>query len=187
MSGLVSEDRPAIAQVTNGISQSCTDPLTRGHEDNDLDAMKTDPISIDALKSKDTTKLRSLITIFLKRLLREQDKMLANRSEEECKSREGKMATIINVQMQEHLKPLFKKLKKNSLEQDIFLRITEICSFLQQREYIQANDAYLKMAIGNAPWPIGVTAVGIHERSAQERIATSQVARKIYTRQYFFC
>uniref|UniRef100_Q99633-2 Isoform 2 of Pre-mRNA-splicing factor 18 n=1 Tax=Homo sapiens TaxID=9606 RepID=Q99633-2 len=25
------------------------------------------------------------------------------------------------------------------------------------REYVKANDAYLQMAIGNAPWPIGVT------------------------------
>lgn len=31
------------------------------------------------------------------------------------------------------------------------------------------------MAIGNAPWPMGVTMVGIHERSAREKIFTNQV------------
>ena len=26
-----------------------------------------------------------------------------------------------------------------------------------QRDYIMANETYMEMAIGNAPWPIGVT------------------------------
>lgn len=43
--------------------------------------------------------------------------------------------------------------------------------------YIQANDAYLQMAIGNAPWPIGVTMVGIHARTGREKIFAQNVAR----------
>jgi len=31
----------------------------------------------------------------------------------------------------------------------------------------------LELAIGNAPWPIGVTMVGIHERSGRARIFSS--------------
>jgi len=31
----------------------------------------------------------------------------------------------------------------------------------------------LEVAIGNAPWPIGVTMVGIHERSGRARIFSS--------------
>jgi hypothetical protein len=42
---------------------------------------------------------------------------------------------------------------------------------------LEANDAYYRMAIGNAPWPMGVTMVGIHERSAREKIFSNQVAR----------
>ncbi|CAM6013249.1 unnamed protein product [Sphagnum balticum] len=37
-------------------------------------------------------------------------------------------------------------------------------------------DQYIKLAIGNAPWPIGVTMVGIHEHSAYEKIYTNGVA-----------
>ncbi|OMH81979.1 Pre-mRNA-splicing factor 18 [Zancudomyces culisetae] len=48
--------------------------------------------------------------------------------------------------------------------------------YMHQREYIKANDCYLRLAIGNAPWPIGVTMVGIHERSARENINASKVA-----------
>ncbi|NXH87060.1 PRP18 factor, partial [Edolisoma coerulescens] len=40
----------------------------------------------------------------------------------------------------------------------------------------QANDAYLQMAIGNAPWPIGVTMVGIHARTGREKIFSKHVA-----------
>lgn len=35
---------------------------------------------------------------------------------------------------------------------------------MRDRNYLFANDIYLRLAIGNAPWPIGVTSVGIHER-----------------------
>ena len=44
------------------------------------------------------------------------------------------------------------------------------------REYMKADDKYLALGIGNSPWPMGVTMVGIHERSGRSRIYTSQVA-----------
>lgn len=34
------------------------------------------------------------------------------------------------------------------------------------------------MAIGNAPWPIGVTAVGIHSRPGREKVFSQMIARK---------
>ena len=42
--------------------------------------------------------------------------------------------------------------------------------------FYQANDAYLEIAIGNAPWPIGVTMVGIHARTGREKIFARNVA-----------
>jgi len=39
-------------------------------------------------------------------------------------------------------------------------RIAEVVHYMQKREYQRANDAYLRLSIGNAPWPIGVTMVG---------------------------
>jgi len=38
------------------------------------------------------------------------------------------------------------------------------------------SDRYLEMAIGNAPWPIGVTMVGIHARTGREKIFSRNVA-----------
>ena len=45
-----------------------------------------------------------------------------------------------------------------------------------RRDYLAATDNYIKLAIGNSPWPIGVTMVGIHERSAREKIHAGSVA-----------
>ena len=44
------------------------------------------------------------------------------------------------------------------------------------RNYVFANEEYLRLAVGNAPWPIGVTSVGIHDRAARENISTSKIA-----------
>ena len=139
--------------------------------------METERISTSLLRS-DAAKARSLISLFLRRLLREQGERLAAREDAERQSREGRLETTVHTQCQEHLRPFFKMLRNNALPEDVLASLTTICAFLQQREYIKANDAYLRLAIGNAPWPIGVTAVGIHERSAQEKIKSNQVARK---------
>jgi pre-mRNA-splicing factor 18 len=42
--------------------------------------------------------------------------------------------------------------------------------------FMKHNYLDIKLAIGNAPWPIGVSIVGIQERCAREKICTSSVA-----------
>lgn len=51
-----------------------------------------------------------------------------------------------------------------------------IAHYCLLKEYVRANDNYNDLSIGNAPWPIGVTMVGIHERSGRAKIFTSQIA-----------
>ncbi|KAM8974676.1 pre-mRNA-splicing factor 18 isoform 2-T2 [Pelodytes ibericus] len=88
----------------------------------------------------------------------------------------GKLASATQKQTESYLKPLFRKLRKKILPADIKESITDIIKFMLQREYVKANDAYLQMAIGNAPWPIGVTMVGIHARTGREKIFSKHVA-----------
>jgi len=54
--------------------------------------------------------------------------------------------------------------------------VSLIVKNLKTRNYVAANDAYYRMAIGNAAWPMGVTNVGIHERTSREKIATADIA-----------
>lgn len=48
-------------------------------------------------------------------------------------------------------------------------------NFMKEGEFVRANDIYLLTAIGNAPWPIGLTMVGIHERSGAYIVGSSWV------------
>jgi len=89
---------------------------------------------------------------------------------------QGRSAAATQVQSAENLKPLFKTLRSRSLPPDMLARMAEIVHYMQKRQYQRANDSYLRLSIGNAPWPIGVTMVGIHERSAREKISADQVA-----------
>ncbi|KAI8353734.1 Prp18 domain-containing protein [Mortierella sp. GBAus27b] len=135
----------------------------------------TSLISTDLLE-KDQDKLYVLIYTYFKRLLREWEHDLDERPDELKRSTAGKLATATQAQTAEYLRPFFKHLRHKSLEPDVLMRITEIADLMQRREYLSANDAYLKLSIGNAPWPIGVTMVGIHERSGREKIFSAQVA-----------
>ena len=56
------------------------------------------------------------------------------------------------------------------METDVLAAIVEIVKAAQERRYVDANDGYLRLSIGKAAWPIGVTMVGIHERSAREKL-----------------
>lgn len=76
------------------------------------------------------------------------------------RSTPGKLATATQAQSAEYLKPFFKSLRQKALEPDVLMRITEIAELMIKREHMAASDAYLKLSIGNAPWPIGVTMVG---------------------------
>ncbi|CAJ0825854.1 8062_t:CDS:10 [Entrophospora sp. SA101] len=138
-------------------------------------ALDNTPITIDLIE-KDSDKLYVLIYTFLKRLLREWEQEMNNRPDHVKRSRQGKLAAATQKQSTEYLQPFFRLLKKKSIEPDVLARVTEIASFMQKRQYMNANDAYLRLSIGNAPWPIGVTMVGIHERSAREKIFSAQVA-----------
>lgn len=113
---------------------------------------------------------------YLKKFVHEWEDELEQRSEEEKRSAQGKKDTGIIKTSILYLKPLLKRLKSRSLQKEILDRLHEIIDSCLAREYIKANDAYLRLAIGNSPWPMGVTMVGIHERSGREKIESSKVA-----------
>ncbi len=69
-----------------------------------------------------------------------------------------------------YIKPLIQLLRKQTLEKEILSKLYLVVQYCMMKEYVRANDKYLELAIGNAPWPMGVTMVGIHERSGRSRI-----------------
>lgn len=149
------------------------------NEDIDLD----ESITYESLQEKAATLGRGnkagdvdLCLTLLKFLLKKwNDQVNAVDANEKMKTK-AKIARATFTQTRVYLKPLLKKLKNNKIPDDIFDSLQEIIKHLLKRDYIKASDAYLTMAIGNSPWPIGVTMVGIHARTGREKIFSKNVA-----------
>ncbi|KAH7577553.1 hypothetical protein ACOSP7_001509 [Xanthoceras sorbifolium] len=116
------------------------------------------------------------ILVFFKRLLNEWHQELAEMPDAEKRTAKGKSMVATFKQCARYLNPLFKFCRKKVLPDDIRQALMLMVECCMKRDYLAAMDHYIRMAIGNAPWPIGVTMVGIHERSAREKIYTNSVA-----------
>ncbi|KAJ7158926.1 Prp18 domain-containing protein [Mycena filopes] len=148
---------------------------TKGKKRDDAEQAANSLLDLGLIKS-DPDKLYPIIYFALKRTLREWGEAMDERPDNVKRTTQGKLAAATQVQSAEYLKPLFKSLRARSLPADVLGRMAEIVHYMQKRQYQRANDSYLRLSIGNAPWPIGVTMVGIHERSAREKISSDQVA-----------
>lgn len=94
-------------------------------------------------------------------------------SKEQRETFAAKAAYNAMVSSKENMTPLFRKFEKGDIDDDVLKPMVEIVKAAQERRYVDANDGYLRLSIGKAAWPIGVTMVGIHERSAREKLHES--------------
>ncbi|XGW29362.1 hypothetical protein V3C99_008855 [Haemonchus contortus] len=118
-----------------------------------------------------------IILSFFKYLITRWGMELNRRDDEEKKSPEGKLQASIHKQTVMNLRPLLNSLENHSCNNDIRHHLTNICRLLIiERNYILANNAYMTMAIGNAPWPVGVTRSGIHQRPGSAKAYVSNIA-----------
>ncbi|XP_015681913.1 pre-mRNA-splicing factor 18 [Protobothrops mucrosquamatus] len=169
-------DQQYLNEIVGGQEQGEDDAQNdlKVHEENttieELEALG------ESLGQGDDHKDMDIITKFLKFLLGVWAKDLNAREDYLKRGVHGKLNSATQKQTESYLRPLFRKLRKRTLPADIKESITDIIKFMLQREYVKANDAYLQMAIGNAPWPIGVTMVGIHARTGREKIFSKHVA-----------
>lgn len=134
----------------------------------EIRAMDTRPIVCEDISDDEKgAEARRHISLFLRRLHREQGIMLANQSESD---KEIRLALIFHRQGKEVLKILDRLLYKNEIDRELVEKLADVCELSRCRKYIEANNAYMALAIGNAQWPIGLNATGIHQRSSDHRI-----------------
>lgn len=93
--------------------------------------------------------LRQLASYF-NMVLSEWELALAKRDITVRQSLQGKQAYNAMVQARENMKPLFRRFEKADLEDGLLQPIMEIVHKAQQRKYVDANDAYLRVSIGKA-------------------------------------
>ena len=116
------------------------------------------------------------VSRFFKQLIKLWEEELGARPEAETLSAEGKKQVGNYQQCRRHMKPSFKQLKHRTMPLDVLNTMIEITLNMQQREYVKAHDAYIRCAIGNAPWPMGISGTGVHERQGRQHIRESAIA-----------
>ncbi|XP_025833985.1 pre-mRNA-splicing factor 18 [Agrilus planipennis] len=152
--GTTTKNKPQEPVMTYEEIQKMAKKMNRGYREHDM----------------------QVIVNFIELLIKQWHDQLQNRSPLERNCTRGKVTVATFEQTKVYLKPLLRKLKNHTLPDDILESLTEITLHLLNRNYLKASDAYLQMAIGNAPWPIGVTMVGIHARTGREKIFSKNVA-----------
>ncbi|KAI7933875.1 hypothetical protein MJO28_017437 [Puccinia striiformis f. sp. tritici] len=124
--------------------------------DNDLATNQDTKATVDLnLIKTDPRKIYPQIYFALKRVLKEWEQSMAEQSD--------------------HVRLTIIQITTRVLTPDVLQAVAEIVHHMQTQEYIRANNTYLRLSIGNAPWPIGLTMVGIHEWSGHEKILSNNV------------
>jgi pre-mRNA-splicing factor 18 len=118
----------------------------------------------------------AIVQRFFQALLNQWEHDLNQRPDHEKHSAKGKNDLRSFEHCHEHILPLFRLCQQNTVPVDILHRVHLMVKFCEEGNFVKANDEYIKTAIGNAAWPIGLTMVGIHERTGRERISTAKVA-----------
>jgi len=116
------------------------------------------------------------ILYFFRDVIRKMTLQLESRTAAEKNTALGRKDTTQFQQTRAFVRPFFRMCRKKAVPKDILKEVSYIVNALKVRNYVKANDSYYRMAIGNSPWPMGVTMVGIHERSAREKISSSDQA-----------
>lgn len=66
---------------------------------------------------------------------------------------------------------LLYKLRSSKLSSDMLVSLGTISYHTQQRNFLKANEAYMKLSIGNVAWPLGVGGVHVHNQNAASMIS----------------
>lgn len=113
---------------------------------------------------------------FFRSLIKQWELDLSERSSADKGRVKGRNEVKAQKQCKDHIRPLFRLLKKKEVPPDIMHNLHSMVQWCEEGNFVKANDEYMRTAIGNAPWPMGLTMVGIHERSGRERISTAKVS-----------
>ncbi|KAH8699204.1 hypothetical protein BGW36DRAFT_426877 [Talaromyces proteolyticus] len=158
------------------VQRSLTPQLSNGPIPTTLELVAEKDMKIPTKMPKDragkTFLFRQLASYF-NMILEEWEIALAKRDVSVKQSFAGRQAYNAMLQSKENMRPLFKKFEAADIDDTVLEAIVEIVHCAQERRYVDANNGYLRLSIGKAAWPIGVTMVGIHERSAREKLHES--------------
>ncbi|TYZ58230.1 hypothetical protein PybrP1_006421 [[Pythium] brassicae (nom. inval.)] len=125
-------------------------------------AAKPAPTALDGDASGDESDERDLDKLVyrvFKAKLQAWERDLAARLDHVKRTAQGKIPRKTMKQCKDYIRLLFKLFKQQQVPPDILPNLAEIVRFCRHGEFVLANDVYIKFAIRNVAWPIGVTTV----------------------------
>ena len=112
---------------------------------------------------------------FYKGLLHEWEADIEVRREALQATAVGRQEVAVCRQARDYLRPFFKHCRNRTLPDDICAGVSRMAERLSELDFRGAADAYVAIAVGNQPWLIGVSQVGIHERAAREKVYQGKI------------
>eukprot|EP00929_Paragymnodinium_shiwhaense_P040089 TRINITY_DN20958_c0_g4_i1.p1 TRINITY_DN20958_c0_g4~~TRINITY_DN20958_c0_g4_i1.p1 ORF type:complete len:530 (+),score=155.78 TRINITY_DN20958_c0_g4_i1:93-1682(+) len=79
-------------------------------------------------------------------------------------------------QSKQYLRPLRKQLQSGEISHEVVAIMAEIARDCEQKQYKEAKEAYMRLAIGNHAWPMGITMVTFHDRPNRHMISEGKIA-----------
>ena len=143
-----------------------------GDEDESPEKAPAAARDAEATPPSDFKKIRR----WIRRHLKAWEATLVARADAAKRAPQGRVETKTYKQCKDYIRPLVKLCKKRELNAGLKAALVEMVDFCDAGEFVKANDAYILVAIGNSAWPIGVTSVGIHTRTARENVEQKNVA-----------
>mmetsp|Transcript_4556 Transcript_4556/g.10669 ORF Transcript_4556/g.10669 Transcript_4556/m.10669 type:complete len:492 (+) Transcript_4556:74-1549(+) len=127
------------------------------------------------------------VTGWIRSMLRAWEATLTERASVEERQQAFKIEKAQYRQSKQYLKPLRRALRDGEVDPGVIFSLAEIADHCGNRSYRAAKEAYMRLAIGNHPWPMGVTFVTFHDRANRHKIgegAQAHVLDDETTRKY---
>jgi pre-mRNA-splicing factor 18 len=121
--------------------------LTDGPIPTYLELVPEAEMKIDKSIPKDDEKRKYLyrqLASYFTMVLKEWERAMARRDESVKLSYTGKQAYNAMVHAKDNLRPFFKKMELNEIDNSVLEPVVEIVHAAQERRYVDANDAYLR-------------------------------------------
>eukprot|EP00892_Ulva_mutabilis_P001352 jgi/Ulvmu1/11217/UM072_0054.1 len=122
-------------------------------------------------KEMDSLPTEQRIIARLKKYMQEWKEDLNARPQAAVNTTIGLQATNGFRQAEKAFETLYTRLRDSEVHEEIVSCLVMILRALDDRHYQRANEIYLQLSIGNQTWPIGVTSIGIHDRTAREKLS----------------
>eukprot|EP01083_Nonionella_stella_P027208 74890_1 len=107
-----------------------------------------------------------MIMFFVQRLIYGWEKELVDKND-------AKTQKLVRL-LRQDLDPFFDMLNDKSMNKEVLGHIVTMISQWEAKDYRSANNSYMRLAIGNAAWPIGGVHLGVEQLKVRQVLPSAK-------------